>query len=173
MAGRQPFDMDATAGAIYIVRNPLDIAASYARHTGVPIDEIITVMSTPNHMLPRNDRLAEFVQGGWSQHVMSWTRTPNPAVHIMRYEDLAADCLRDLWQCPVVSLKLDLEPDRIARAVEHASIDTMRRGLRMNRVSTRRAIIRIGSLAKAVSVLGSANSARIRPGRLSSVIATR
>ncbi|MGY8995010.1 MAG: sulfotransferase domain-containing protein [Alphaproteobacteria bacterium] len=126
MAGRQPFDMEATAGAIYIVRNPLDIAASYARHTGVPVDEIIKVMSTPNHMLPRNETLAEFLQGGWSQHVMSWTRSPNPAVHIMRYEDMAADA--SLAFGKVCSfLKLDLEPERIARAVDHASIDSMRR----------------------------------------------
>jgi hypothetical protein len=89
-------------------------------------DEIIEIMGTPNHMLPRTDALAEFVQGGWSQHVMSWTREANPAVHVMRYEDMAGDAGRAFTGlCRF--LKLDFGEERIARAVGHASIDTMRR----------------------------------------------
>ncbi|MBT5434027.1 MAG: sulfotransferase domain-containing protein [Alphaproteobacteria bacterium] len=126
MAGRQPFDMEASAGAVYIVRNPLDVAVSYMRHAGVPADQIVDIMSTPNHMLPRTDDLAEFVQGGWSQNVMSWTREPNPAIHVVRYEDLAAKGM-ETFGAICSFLKLEMDEERVARALDHASITTLRR----------------------------------------------
>ncbi len=41
--------MDLTAGAIYVVRNPLDLVISLADHYGVDIDKAIEVMSDPNN----------------------------------------------------------------------------------------------------------------------------
>ena len=37
-----------TAGAIYILRNPLDVAVSYSAHFGVSLDELITALSNDN-----------------------------------------------------------------------------------------------------------------------------
>jgi hypothetical protein len=34
-----------TAGAIYIVRDPRDVAVSYSRHLGRPLDETIELMA--------------------------------------------------------------------------------------------------------------------------------
>jgi hypothetical protein len=31
------------------------------------------------------------VHGSWSQHVWSWTRNNNRALHVMRYEDMLAE----------------------------------------------------------------------------------
>ena len=126
MAGRQPFDMEVTGAAIYVVRNPLDVAVSYARHGGVPVDDIIQIMSTPNHMLPRTDALVEFVQGGWTQHVMSWTREPSPTIYVVRYEDMVADPMSAFGGI-CAFLKLEVPPESLEQAINHASIDTLRR----------------------------------------------
>ena len=40
--------MECTAGAIYILRNPLDVAISFAHHFGIPIDVAIEQMANPS-----------------------------------------------------------------------------------------------------------------------------
>ena len=39
--------LDLTAGAIYILRNPLDVAISYSHHLGETIDWTIHVLNSP------------------------------------------------------------------------------------------------------------------------------
>ena len=41
-------NMNVTAGAIYLVRNPLDVAISYANHQGLPLDRLIELHQTPS-----------------------------------------------------------------------------------------------------------------------------
>ena len=40
-------DMTRTAGAIYVVRNPLDVAISYAKHLGMPIARAVHILNMP------------------------------------------------------------------------------------------------------------------------------
>jgi hypothetical protein len=126
MLGEPAFNMAVTSGAVYIVRNPLDIAVSYAKHAGLDHDAIIKLMSTPNHMLPRTDALTEFVQGGWSQHVASWTARPNERIHVVRYEDMI-DAPEPTFAGICDFLTLPTTPDRLARAIAHADIKVLRR----------------------------------------------
>ena len=77
-----------TSGAIYIVRNPLDVAISLAHHIGKSLDEAISVMGTRDAETPINETRVHEVWGSWSQHVETWTRKPHPAIYIMRYEDM-------------------------------------------------------------------------------------
>jgi hypothetical protein len=39
--GHSAINFSATAGAVYIVRNPLDVAISFAHHAGRPVDQTI------------------------------------------------------------------------------------------------------------------------------------
>jgi hypothetical protein len=126
MLGVPAFNMQVTAGAIYIVRNPLDIVPSYARHAGIDLDEIIAVMSTPNHALPRTENLVEFIQGGWSQHVASWTAQPNPMIHVVRYEDLVASP-EAAFGSICGFLTLPTTPERLAKAIAQSDIEVLRR----------------------------------------------
>jgi Sulfotransferase domain len=80
-----------TAGAIYIVRNPLDVAISYAHHLNKPIDFAIDFMNMKNAETSVSDKQVYEVYGSWSQHVLSWTRKPHPAIYVMRYEDMLAE----------------------------------------------------------------------------------
>src|SRR5260221_5103217 len=47
---------EVTAGAIYMVRNPLDVSISYAHHLGVSLDESIEVMNRQGAHTRNDDR---------------------------------------------------------------------------------------------------------------------
>jgi len=80
--------MDVTAGAIYIVRNPLDVAVSYSHHLGLSIDRIIERMNTMGATIPGNEQNVYELQGSWTENVETWTDPPNPRIHVVRYEDM-------------------------------------------------------------------------------------
>jgi len=89
--GHTTINFAVTAGAIYIVRDPRDVAISYAHHMGRSVDDAIEIMNTPNAELPVSDKQVHEVYGTWSQHVLSWTRKPHQAIYVMRYEDMLVE----------------------------------------------------------------------------------
>lgn len=80
-----------TSGAIYIVRNPLDVALSFANHLGSTVDRAIHDMGVRNLETSVSDKSVYEIYGSWSQHVESWTRKPHRAIYVMRYEDMLDD----------------------------------------------------------------------------------
>lgn len=94
--GAALFPAAVTAGAIYLIRNPLDVALSFAAHNGQPVEQTITQMANEQFVLGyhRCTLAEQFRQrlGSWSQHVCSWvdTAVAFPRL-VVRYEDLCAD----------------------------------------------------------------------------------
>ena len=86
--GYPAINTKVTSGAVYIVRNPLDIAISFAHHLGSTIDDAINRMATEHVETDLTEEAVHEIYGSWSQNVYSWTRKPNPAVFVMRYEDM-------------------------------------------------------------------------------------
>jgi hypothetical protein len=80
--------MEVTAGAIYVVRNPLDVAVSYSHHLGLSIDRIIQIMNTTGATIPGNEQNVYELQGSWTENVETWTDPPNPRIYVVRYEDM-------------------------------------------------------------------------------------
>jgi hypothetical protein len=89
--GHPTINFSVTSGAIYIVRNPLDVAISYAHHLGQSIDAAIEAMNLKNAETAVTDSQVYELYGSWSQHVLSWTRKPHRAIYVMRYEDMLAE----------------------------------------------------------------------------------
>jgi hypothetical protein len=118
--GHATINFAVTSGAVYIVRNPLDVAISYAHHMGRTIDETIDAMATPDIETAITDKAVYEVYGSWSQHVHSWTRKPHPAIYVMRYEDMVAEPSRT-FSGLVRHLVLDATPAQIADAIERSS----------------------------------------------------
>lgn len=92
--GNPIFPTEISHKVIYIVRNPLDVVASFANHNASTIDEAIELMNDPNGYLAGiheglNTNL-QFRQKmfDWSGHVNSWTKQKNVEVIIVRYEDM-------------------------------------------------------------------------------------
>lgn len=79
-----------TAGAVYILRNPLDVAHSYASHLGRTIDQAIGFMNQDFARTGNSAKQAYEPMGSWRQHVESWTHKRHQALHVMRYEEMVA-----------------------------------------------------------------------------------
>jgi hypothetical protein len=123
--GSTTINFEVTAGAIYIVRNPLDLAISFAHHLGRSIDEAITVMGTLNAETAVSPTQVHEVYGSWSQHVLSWTGKPHQAILVMRYEDMLAEPARTFGAL-ARHLHLDHTPAQLADAVERSSFGKLR-----------------------------------------------
>lgn len=93
--GQPLFPAELTKASIYIVRDPRDVAISFAHHIGKSIDYAIDQMAAPDSALGLN--LRRFTPNTsqllltWSQHVESWLDHASPTPLLVRYEDMMAD----------------------------------------------------------------------------------
>lgn len=122
------FPPEATGVAVYIVRNPLDVAVSNAFHDGhrdmaraveKMCDATMTVAGGNAPQLPQ--RL-----GDWSAHVTSWVDRPDIPVLVVRYEDMLADAAAVLERVlGFARPELAIDPRQVARAVHHSRIEAL------------------------------------------------
>lgn len=117
--------MDVTAGAIYVVRNPLDVAISMTHHFGVTIDEAITRLADSTAATETTDAHAAEFHNDWSTHVKSWTQQPSPGLHVMRYEDILDRPNRSFRELATF-LGLNPPNDRLRKAVKFSSFETLK-----------------------------------------------
>lgn len=116
---------EVTAGAIYIVRNPLDICISLASHIGKPLDEAIDFMGKEMAGKASADKVMEFWHS-WSTNVFSWAKAPQGGVKVIRYEDLLENSAETFGEA-VRFLRLDVSESRIRKAIQFSSFDAMRK----------------------------------------------
>jgi len=86
------FPEEATVGTIYIIRNPLDVAISFAHHSGWDYNTSISRMADENFAFyGKPERLHKQLRQkllSWSSHVKSWTQQAPFPVCVLRYEDM-------------------------------------------------------------------------------------
>jgi Sulfotransferase domain len=123
--GRPILNFAVTSGAIYIVRNPLDVAISLSHHLGMTLDEAIATMGTADVSTPVNDKRVYEIWGSWSQHVESWTRKPHHAIYVMRYEDMLSDPQKTFGGL-TRHLLLDATPSQLDLAIARSSFAKLR-----------------------------------------------
>ncbi len=80
---------EVTAGAIYVVRDPRDVALSYAAFTGKSVDEIIDFMGQEGAANASDGVQVFELLSSWSAHALSWVAAPRRL--LVRYEDLLAE----------------------------------------------------------------------------------
>lgn len=112
-----------TAGAVYLIRDPRDVALSYSRHVGKDADGTIALMAEDYaRTMTQNTEIAHFLSS-WSLHVQSWQRREN--VLFVRYEDMLSDPVAAFSRI-VEALALELDTDRVKAAVEAVAFDKLR-----------------------------------------------
>lgn len=126
--GRPLVDDLATLGAVYILRNPLDVAPSLANHSGLELGKAVEALGDPDRALARSDgklssQLRQFL-GTWSYHVGSWVDAPGFGVLTIRYEDMLTDPHRVFGEA-LAFLGLDSAPERLARAIEFSRFERL------------------------------------------------
>ncbi|MDQ1248801.1 MAG: Sulfotransfer 1 protein, partial [Actinomycetota bacterium] len=127
--GREPFPLAATRAAILVVRDPRDVACSYAAFFGISLDEAIAAMARESGEPEPHPARAQTAQpwGTWTTHAESWLDDSVPfPVHLVRYEDLIDDAVATLT--PVfAAVGLDCTDAQLRAAVDLASFDALRR----------------------------------------------
>jgi aryl sulfotransferase len=116
----------ATAGVLYLIRNPLDVAVSFAHHSASTVESIVRKMADPDFAFvdkPQalHNQLRQRLLT-WSGHVTSWVNEPGLRVHVVRYEDMKADPIR-IFTGVIRFCGLDDDPMRIAKAVDFSRFD--------------------------------------------------
>jgi len=122
------FPNEATASAIYIIRNPLDVAVSSAHHGGQNIDAVISQMANEETIVCANPtRLHTQLRQkfmSWSSHVKSWTEQTSFPVCALRFEDMKLKSMKTFEKAVKFS-GLKYSKKDIMQAVDSSSFEKL------------------------------------------------
>jgi len=127
--GMELFPEEITKGAIYFIRNPLDVAVSFAHHNNISFEKMISQMNNSNYSFcGKNDRLHGQIRQqllSWSEHVKSWNEKPNFPVYLIRYEDMKDNTFK-IFKEALEFIGLEKNDEQIKRAINNSQFDKLR-----------------------------------------------
>ena len=123
---------DVSDVAIYLIRNPLDVVASYANHMNTDIDKAIKAMNNDNGYLARqknglnvNNQFPQLMYS-WSGHVRSWHQQDNIKVVTIRYEDMKQKSLETFVRA-VEAIGIDATEEQIQEAIKLTQFERIKK----------------------------------------------
>jgi len=126
--GARLFD-EQSGRAVYLVRDPRDVAVSYSHYIAEPVTKVVEAMCGHETVLGRAQLVRPtFLQqpmGSWSGHAQSWVDSPSLPVLTVRYEDLLADPAGQLGRVAAFA-GLDASTDALMQAVQRTSLSALR-----------------------------------------------
>jgi aryl sulfotransferase len=129
-AGEVLFGRNAGRAAIYVVRDPRDVAVSLAHIKNKTMDSAVEFMNSTAAMLssPVGRQLAWLPEklGDWSGHVISWLDQRDVPVHVVPYEALKRDTVGVLENALRFAGEAVVRAD-VERAVRHSEFGALRR----------------------------------------------
>jgi aryl sulfotransferase len=125
----RPLLAAAGSRAIYLIRNPLDVAVSFADHLGYSIKETINRMADAEYAQESDpEKLSgQFRQRlmSWSAHVRSWLEAPIPIL-VLRFEDMKQRPLESFSRAARFAGLPD-EPARVRQALAFSDFKELQR----------------------------------------------
>ncbi|MGF1553107.1 MAG: sulfotransferase domain-containing protein [Paracoccaceae bacterium] len=113
-----------TRSAVYILRHPLDVACSYARHYAMTPEKALEAMGREDNIVVGNEASVPQYLGSWAGHLRSWTRHRDFPVLVLRYEDLLADPEEGFARVlELIGMPIDRE--RLSRAVRFSDFEEL------------------------------------------------
>lgn len=83
------FPPKISAGGVYIIRDPRDVAISFADHLAESLDKTIENMNTIEYVNEHQESKLIHVLTTWSMHVTTWTvKNKDIPITVIRYEDM-------------------------------------------------------------------------------------
>ena len=121
----------AARAALYLVRDPRDIAVSFAFHQADTFDRTIERLNRPGNFLAAGQFHFAQKLDDWTSHVRSWLDQTDLPVCLIRYEDLRADT-SGVFRRSLEFLGAEFPDeaaarDAVSRAVRHADFSELRR----------------------------------------------
>lgn len=128
--GSPMFPVDATLGCVYIMRNPFDLALSFANHLNASIEKTVEYMNDSNFAFASknnkfNIQLRQFLLS-WSGHVRSWTEQDKIKFIVLRYEDMKDDPFREFSKA-INFAGLNFSEEKIKVAIEQAKFENLKK----------------------------------------------
>ena len=128
-AGEPLIPDEVTLGAIYMVRNPLDVLVSFAHHSNKEPGKMISSLANPQFGFffgEKGIRLqVKQTLLSWSAHYESWASRPAFPVLVIRYEDMINHPAETFGKI-VDFCRLDYSPEDIRQALDKCTFDKMR-----------------------------------------------
>ena len=116
---------EVTAAAIYLIRNPFDVAPSYARHMSLEMDAVIDRMTNGLATHANPNGIME-ITGRWDDHIRNWTTAPGLPLHVMRYEDMLANP-REAYRALFGFLRLPVDKAKLRRTLKATSFRALQK----------------------------------------------
>jgi hypothetical protein len=127
LAGVAQIPHDITRAAIYIIRDPRDVALSFKNHYNTESNEIAVDRMLDDTFLTRFPNKGLFVpQFSWNIHIASWMRELPYPVYALRYEDLLARPF-DIFSEIIKFLSLDYDAEIARKTIEACAFDNMKK----------------------------------------------
>ncbi|NCJ08054.1 sulfotransferase domain-containing protein [Synechococcales cyanobacterium C] len=118
----------ATAGVIYLIRNPLDVAVSFAHHWNQPVARMVDALCQDDYAIVANPKRLhnQFRQRllSWSHHVCSWVDEPDLNLLVIRYEDMNLDAEATFTKI-VNFAGLEVDRSRVHKALEFSRFERL------------------------------------------------
>ena len=120
-------NQDNTLGAVYIVRDPRDVAVSFSHHLGISLTDVVDLMINEEHLISEKDFVLEKKEAGstlvssWSNHYNSWKNYNLRKILIIKYEDLIKKTFEKFYEIVLYLNKLekiDIDVERITKSIE-------------------------------------------------------
>jgi hypothetical protein len=125
--GNPLFPTEVSKGAIYLVRNPLDVAISFAHHSNEIVDKTIKKMNRTFSFCSKDVKFHNQLRQqllNWSEHYLSWKNQTNIPVFILKYEDLKNNPLEHFSKAIEFS-GFYFSTEEIKSAIEKASFSKL------------------------------------------------
>ncbi len=128
-SGEPMFPADVTKAVIYFIRNPLDVAVSFAFHSSSSFEKAVDEMNDPDNAFcgkPKRlyNQLRQHLMT-WSGHVKSWVDESGLPVLVLRYEDMKADTYNSFKKA-LDFLELEFSDQKIRQAIHNADFRNVR-----------------------------------------------
>lgn len=122
--GSSLFASDGGNKAIHLVRNPLDVAVSFAHHNDKTIDR--TIKKLGNSKAKMSGGAFRFVEhmSDWTRYNESWIDQDELPILSLRYEDILSDteaCFAEI----IRFTRLDFAQDRLKKAIAFSRFDQL------------------------------------------------
>ncbi len=115
-----------SSGAIYVVRNPLDVAVSLSHYFDYTIDQAIDYMADDMAGTPNEPENVPQVITSWSLNVSSWSQEPSNNLLVLRYEDLLTNP-KKFFRKVASLLGLKKDPKRLMAAIRASSFSNLKK----------------------------------------------
>lgn len=119
-----------TRAALYFIRNPLDVAISFAHHSAISIDKVIEIMNDGSYAFcSREDRLHNQMRQQlltWSGHVESWVDKSGLPVMVIKYEDMLADTF-NVFKRTIDFAGITADDEKIKKALHYSSFENLKK----------------------------------------------